>query len=81
MAAKQPSQKPFEVTPWKMGLPPGLSYDCVVSALLGPSPSRIRHDITDAQLAAVTIEQGAELQATNRDFTRFPDLRWKNPLT
>ena len=29
IAAKQPLQKPFVVTPRKMGLPPGLNYDNV----------------------------------------------------
>lgn len=35
---------------------------------------------TDAQLAALTIEHGGILQTTDRDFTRFPGLRWENPL-
>ena len=37
--------------------------------------------ITDAQLAALTIEHGGELCTTDRDFARFPGLRWSNPLT
>jgi toxin-antitoxin system PIN domain toxin len=36
--------------------------------------------ITDAQLAAVTLEYGGVLHTTDRDFGRFPDLRWVNPL-
>ena len=36
--------------------------------------------ITDAQLAAITIEYGGVLHTTDRDFSRFPGLRWKNPL-
>ncbi len=36
--------------------------------------------ITDAQLAALTIEHGGVLHTTDRDFARFPGLRWKNPL-
>jgi hypothetical protein len=35
---------------------------------------------TDAQLAALTIESGGVLYTTDRDFSRFPGLRWKNPL-
>ena len=35
---------------------------------------------TDAQLAALTIEHGAILHTTDRDFARFPRLRWVNPL-
>ncbi len=35
---------------------------------------------TDAQLAAIAIEHGGVLQTTDRDFARFPGLRWANPL-
>jgi len=36
--------------------------------------------ITDAQLAALTMEYGGVLHTTDRDFARFPGLRWMNPL-
>jgi toxin-antitoxin system PIN domain toxin len=36
--------------------------------------------VTDAQLAALTIEYGGVLYTTDRDFARFPGLRWVNPL-
>jgi toxin-antitoxin system PIN domain toxin len=36
--------------------------------------------ITDAQLAALTMEYGGVLHSTDRDFARFPGLRWANPL-
>jgi hypothetical protein len=36
--------------------------------------------VSDAQIAAVTIEYGAVLYSTDRDFARFPGLRWVNPL-
>jgi predicted nucleic acid-binding protein len=35
---------------------------------------------TDAQLVALTIEYGGVLHTTDRDFARFPGLRWMNPL-
>ncbi len=35
---------------------------------------------TDAHLAALAIEHGAELCSTDADFARFRTLRWKNPL-
>lgn len=35
---------------------------------------------TDAHLAALAIERGAELCSTDADFARFPALRWTNPL-
>ena len=37
--------------------------------------------VTDAALAAIAIEHGATLHTTDRDFARFPDLRWTNPLS
>jgi toxin-antitoxin system PIN domain toxin len=37
-------------------------------------------NVTDAQLAALTIEYGGILHSTDRDFARFPGLRWMNPL-
>jgi toxin-antitoxin system PIN domain toxin len=36
--------------------------------------------VTDAEIAALTVEYGGELQTNDRDFARFPGLRWKNPL-
>jgi toxin-antitoxin system PIN domain toxin len=36
--------------------------------------------ISDAHLAALTVEHGAVLHTTDRDFARFPGLRWLNPL-
>lgn len=36
--------------------------------------------ITDAHLAALAIEVGAEWITTDRDFSRFPGLRWRHPL-
>ena len=36
--------------------------------------------LTDAVLAALAFECGATLASTDRDFSRFPDLRWVNPL-
>jgi toxin-antitoxin system PIN domain toxin len=35
---------------------------------------------TDAHVAALAIENGAELCSTDTDFARFPGLRWMNPL-
>jgi uncharacterized protein len=36
--------------------------------------------VTDAQLAALSIESGGTLYTTDRDFARFPGLRLANPL-
>jgi uncharacterized protein len=35
---------------------------------------------TDAQLAALTMEHGGVLHTTDRDFARFPELKWTNPI-
>lgn len=35
---------------------------------------------SDAHLAALAIEYGAELCTCDLDFGRFPGLRWRNPL-
>ncbi|HEX8712181.1 MAG TPA: type II toxin-antitoxin system VapC family toxin [Terracidiphilus sp.] len=35
---------------------------------------------TDAALAALTIEHAGILYTNDRDFARFPGLRWVNPL-
>jgi toxin-antitoxin system PIN domain toxin len=36
--------------------------------------------VMDAALAAIAIEHGATLCTTDRDFSRFDGLSWKNPL-
>ncbi len=36
--------------------------------------------VSDVEIAALTMEYGGVLYTANRDFARFPGLRWKNPL-
>ncbi len=36
--------------------------------------------VPDAWLAALAIESGSEFVTTDRDYTRFPGLRWRHPL-
>jgi len=36
--------------------------------------------VSDAFLAALAVEHGCTLFSTDSDFSRFPRLRWKNPL-
>jgi len=36
--------------------------------------------VTDAHLAALAIEHGAELNSCDADFSRFAGLRWIDPL-
>jgi toxin-antitoxin system PIN domain toxin len=35
--------------------------------------------IPDAYLAALAIESGSEWMTTDRDYSRFPGLRWRDP--
>jgi hypothetical protein len=36
--------------------------------------------VPDAHLAALAVEHGLVLCSSDRDFARFPGLRWENPL-
>ena len=36
--------------------------------------------VPDAYHAALAIESGSEWLTTDRDYTRFPGLRWRHPL-
>lgn len=36
--------------------------------------------VADAYLAAIAIESGCEWITTDRDYSRFPGLRWRHPL-
>lgn len=37
--------------------------------------------VTDAYFAALAIESSAEWITADRDYARFPGLRWRHPLT
>ncbi|HEY7242550.1 MAG TPA: type II toxin-antitoxin system VapC family toxin [Xanthobacteraceae bacterium] len=36
--------------------------------------------VMDAVLAAIAVEHGATVCTTDRDFSRFPDVKWTNPI-
>ena len=36
--------------------------------------------VSDAHLATLAIEHGCVLYSTDSDFSRFPGLKWRNPL-
>ena len=38
------------------------------------------HLVPDAYLAALAIESGSDWITTDRDYARFPGLRWRHPL-
>ncbi len=54
------------------------------AALLEDLLSRGRaagNHVPDADLAALAIEWGLELLSADRDFARYPTLRWRDPLS
>ena len=51
----------------------------ILQALLTPTRSPANY-VPDGHLAALAIEHGAVLCSTDRDFARFPNLSWRNPL-
>ena len=58
---------------------PGKEHWVILKEML--NAGRVEGPVTtDAQLAALTIEHGAILHTVDRDFARFPGLRWVNPL-
>jgi toxin-antitoxin system PIN domain toxin len=51
----------------------------ILRALLSDTLAR-SNLVPDAHLAALAIEHGLTLCSTDRDFARFPNLRWDDPL-
>jgi uncharacterized protein len=60
-------------------LSPGIRHWAYFRRLLidGAAPGPLA---TDAELAALTMENAGVLYTTDRDFARFPGLKWVNPL-
>jgi hypothetical protein len=62
-----------------VALNPGEEHWRIMRDLLGDAGSA-GNLTTDAHLAALAIENGAELCSTDGDFARFAQLRWINPI-
>lgn len=58
---------------------PGPKHLAIMRALLAPLGTA-GNLTSDAHLAALAIEQNAELCSCDNDFARFSGLRWRNPL-
>jgi toxin-antitoxin system PIN domain toxin len=58
--------------------PGGLHWD-IFAGLVRATGAR-GNLIPDAYLAALAIEHGADWVTTDRDYSRFPALRWRHPL-
>ena len=67
------------VRPMVAVLEPGEQHWQILARLLKESQAH-GNLVADAHLAAMAIEHGATLCSTDRDFSRFPDLSWQNPL-
>jgi hypothetical protein len=60
-------------------LAPGARHWSIFTKLCREAAAR-GNLVPDAWLAALAIESGCELVTTDRDFARFPGLRWRHPL-
>jgi toxin-antitoxin system PIN domain toxin len=58
---------------------PTVHHPAVLRQILGPLGAG-GNLISDAHLAALAIEHGAELCSSDTDFARFEGLRWHDPL-
>jgi toxin-antitoxin system PIN domain toxin len=58
---------------------PGVGHPALLRHLLGPLGAA-GNLTSDAHLAALAIEHGAELCSSDSDFARFEGLRWRDPL-
>ncbi len=52
----------------------------VILATLMPHCAKASTLVSDAHLAALALEHGLEMCSADADFSRFPGLRWRNPL-
>ncbi|MHB8719205.1 MAG: TA system VapC family ribonuclease toxin [Candidatus Dormibacteria bacterium] len=55
-------------------------HRALLAVMLETGDARGNH-VQDAHLAALAMEWGLELLSADRDFGRYPGLRWRDPLT
>lgn len=58
---------------------PGLRHWGIFTRLCEEAGAR-GNLVADSYLAALAIESGSEWITTDRDYSRFPGLRWRHPL-
>lgn len=58
---------------------PAEGHPAVLGKLLS-APGIQANLVPDAHLAALAIEHGLTLCSTDGDFSRFPELKWRDPL-
>lgn len=62
-------------------IPGPIEHHREILASLLPAIGSRPNLVPDAHLAAIAIEHGITLCSTDADFSRFPGLKWENPLT
>jgi uncharacterized protein len=65
--------------PQAMVVAPGTRFWSIFTELCDQAGARGKL-VPDAYLAALAIENACEFITTDRDFARFPGLRWRHPL-
>jgi toxin-antitoxin system PIN domain toxin len=65
--------------PQAMVVAPGPRFWSIFTELCGQTEVR-GNLVPDAYLAALAIENACEFVTVDRDFARFPGLRWQHPL-
>ena len=65
--------------PNRVEVVPGERHWAIFSRLCREAGAR-GNLIPDAWFAALAIESGCEWITTDRDYARFPGLRWRHPL-
>jgi toxin-antitoxin system PIN domain toxin len=58
---------------------PGPRTLSIFLELVASTEAKGKH-IPDAEIAAVALDHGCELASADRDFSRYPSLRWRHPL-
>ena len=58
---------------------PGPDHLTIMTEMLAAA-GRGGNLVPDAHIAALAIQHDAEIHTNDRDFSRFPGLRWSNPL-
>ncbi len=69
----------FRTQPNSVLIAPGGRHGAIFATLCRDAGAQ-RNLIPDAYLAALAIESGCEFITTDRDFSRFPGLRWRVPF-
>lgn len=66
--------------PSRVAIETGARHWDIFTRLCGDAGAR-GNLVPDAWLAALAIESGSEWITTDRDYARFPGLRWRHPLS